>query len=116
MKKFISILIFISCFLLLNISGAMGKCEEGDCVNGKGTYKDALGNEYDGEWKNGKKHGTGTLILKNEKEKYKGQWLNGMRHGKGLYKFKNGETYDGDWVKDKRTGKGTYIYFFVAEL
>ena len=38
-------------------------CVSGDCEDGIGTYKYATGNKYEGEWKDGKRHGKGTLTL-----------------------------------------------------
>ena len=65
MKKITIVFVLISGFLLLSVSGAFaGECVKGDCINGKGTYEDAYGNKYDGEWKYGKRHGKGTLTLK----------------------------------------------------
>ena len=58
MKKILTI-IFLS-FLWSNIS--IAKCIDGDCVNGKGTFKDKYENKYIGEWKNGKREGQGVLF------------------------------------------------------
>ena len=91
-------------------------------------HVDAFDNRYEGEWKNGKKHGTGRMNFANgahytgnwiddmatgegmfiwkNGDQYEGQIQNGQRHGKGLYRFTNGDTYTGDWVEDKKEGYG----------
>ena len=59
---------------------------------------------YEGEYKDGKKSGKGTMIWKNEK--YVGEWLNGMRHGEGtLYSANNEIISQGHWEKDSFVGK-----------
>lgn len=92
------------------------------------THVDAMGNTYQGEWKNGKKHdhgqidyangnkyvgdwvedmatGEGTFTWANG-DRYEGQFKEGRRHGKGSYLFANGDQYVGDWVEDKKVGQG----------
>ena len=50
MKKLLGIIV-----LGLLLSGnAYAECTKGECVNGPGTYTLANGDEYVGEWKNGK--------------------------------------------------------------
>ena len=39
-----------------------GTCVSGDCENGRGKFIYHDGNEYIGSWKNGKRHGNGTMI------------------------------------------------------
>ena len=50
---------------------------------------------FEGNVKNGLRHGEG--FYKNEKEgvEYKGAWLDGMRHGAGTLTYKNGSVYEG---------------------
>ncbi len=110
MKNLKLIFLFAVLFSFLSVSAAMGKCLRGNCTNGNGVYLYNDGNKYDGDWKNGKKNGTGTQVFKKKKEKYDGKWHNDKKHGKGKYTYKNGEVYDGDWVNDHRNGKGTYSY------
>ena len=38
-------------------------------------YVNWVGDEYNGEWENSKRHGEGTLFDKNKKEIYSGQWV-----------------------------------------
>lgn len=45
------------------------------------------GNEYKGEWKDDKMHGTGLFCWSNGEE-YLGEYYNGKKHGFGQYIFK----------------------------
>jgi hypothetical protein len=91
-------------------------------------HVDTLGNRYEGEWFDGKKHGKGKMDFANgctytgdwvdnmatgegifiwaNSDRYEGQIKNGQRHGKGSYYFVNGDKYIGDWVEDKKSGDG----------
>lgn len=54
--------------------------------HGKGFWKDAKGNSYEGEYIEDKKHG----------------W--------GLEKYFNGEVYEGGFAYHKKDGEGIYTY------
>jgi hypothetical protein len=74
---------------------------EGDVQNGTGKATNkATGNEYDGEWKDKKRHGKGVLRYGNGII-YDGEWMNGLRHGKGKTTYANGEEYEGKWINNK---------------
>ena len=60
---------------------------------------------YEGDFKNGTKHGSGHEWHVNGGW-YTGQFQCDQRHGSGLYKFPNGATYDGQWVRGKMEGHG----------
>ena len=88
------------------------------CVNneGNGVYKkDPLqtidttfksGDNYVGEWKNGKPNGKGTYTYDNG-EIYEGDHKNGLRNGSGIYTFLNGNGYwSGEFKDGKLHGKG----------
>ena len=85
---------------------------------------------YEGEWREGKKHGTGKLILgdggyyegafvEGEIEgngerlyghsgaKYVGHFSKGERHGLGRYEESNGSWYEGNWFYNKKEGFGS---------
>lgn len=66
--------------------------------------------EYQGEWKNGKKHGFGTLYYRNG-DIYEGEWQNNLMHGKGSVKFIGG-SLKGCWTNGKMEGKFTYTNYF----
>ena len=92
------------------------------------TYVDTLGNRYEGELVDGKKHGKGKMNFVNghtyvgdwmddmvsgegvftwtNGDRYEGQLKSGQRSGKGSYYFANGDMYIGDWLEDKKAGDG----------
>ncbi|CAF1218516.1 unnamed protein product [Rotaria sordida] len=96
------------------------------------VHVDEVGNRYEGEWKDGKKHGKGKMDYANgykyigdwvedvatgegvfiwtNGDQYEGQYQNGQRHGKGLYTYANGDKYMGDWFEDKKSGQGIFIW------
>ena len=68
-----------------------------------------LGETYEGELSNSKKHGNGIFRFKNA-DKYIGQWKEDKRTGKGVLFYTNGDKYEGDWKDDKIDGKGICFY------
>ena len=69
-------------------------------TNCQGTYTNANGNKYVGEWQNDKWHGQGIRNLANG-DKYVGEFKNGKKHGQGTYTYINGNKYVGEWKNDK---------------
>lgn len=68
---------------------------------GKGIYKDDYGAIYNGNWRNYKMHGQGTLTFKNG-DVYKGEFLNNSMRGEGeMYYKKKGYVVTGIWNKDE---------------
>ena len=57
-----------------------GNTQGAPIQNGKGSYKHADGSEYNGDWKDGKRHGYG--IFKNKTHIYEGEWVEDAPHGK----------------------------------
>lgn len=118
MKKQKRILCFIAVFYLVLFLGVgifyllnpfKNECVSGDCSNGYGVYKFHSGLKYEGEWKDGKRHGKGKLIYP-EIYTYTGEWSNNKMDGHGTmvyYWYK----YIGEWKGGKRNGKGTYWFF-----
>ena len=51
---------------------------------------------YEGEFRSGKKHGTGTLTWASG-SRYAGAWRDGRAHGIGVYTLSNGAYYEGTW-------------------
>jgi hypothetical protein len=84
-------------------------------TNGKNLYyTDYYGNWKGGE--TGTKNGNGTLEKRyyeanNIDENYNGEWKNDKKHGRGILKtfLKNmpHSEYDGEWENDKKHGYGT---------
>ena len=73
--------------------------------HGKGTLYYLNGDiKYEGDFVNDKFEGNGKYILE-DGEYYIGQFKNGKRHGKGIEYYEDGNIeYDGDWVNDKPEG------------
>lgn len=74
------------------------------------SNKFAVGNKklelrYEGQKKNGQRHGTGTLYFSNGLC-YDGQFRNGMRNGNGILKFNHIQIYNGNWQNDEIEGLG----------
>ena len=76
--------------------------------HGQGTLEYSIWKKYVGEWKDDKRHGQGTLINKLYIEStYVGEWINDKKNGYGIITFVDGPIYDGEWKDDKENGKGT---------
>ena len=68
--------------------------------NGQGTYTNAEGDTYTGEWKDGKYNGQGTYTYADGTVAFTGEWKDGKRHGQGTETFPNGDTYTGAFKDD----------------
>lgn len=75
--------------------------------HGKGTMTYACGDIYYGEFIYDKRHGKGTITYACGNI-YVGQWENNKRNGKGTCTYANGDVYVGEWKDDKKHGNGTY--------
>jgi len=85
--------------------------------HGAGTYKYwEFGNppneqrEFVGTFKENLKQGLGIMKYDKGGAFYHGHFLDGKRHGEGTFKYANGDIYSGMWEKGKKHGKGTYVY------
>ena len=78
-----------------------GKCIEGNCNDGQGTYTWPDGSKYVGSWKNEKEHGEGTFTW-SDGRKYVGSWKDGKLHGEGTYTWPDGGKYVGMFKDGKR--------------
>lgn len=76
---------------------------------GFGRLEDT-GTLYEGNWKNGMKHGLGFISLPASNVTYFGEWANDQRNGIG-YSHSPGIKYIGEWSNDKPNGVG----FLTAE-
>ncbi len=72
---------------------------------GDARYQWPTGRTYDGDWKNGKPHGMGTMELTSG-ERFSGMWEHGKRHGHGELTQAQGNHYVGQFVNGARHGDG----------
>jgi hypothetical protein len=86
-----------------------GKCEKGNCENGKGTMAYINGSKYIGEFKGGIENGPGTWLT-NDGSKFVGQFLKGYMSGNGKFIHKDRSEYTGEFKKGSRNGQGTFKY------
>ncbi len=95
---------------------ADGEKYVGDFLNnmyhGKGTFTHANGNKYVGDWRFNIKNGWATYyFLANDQFKgdiYTGEYKDGKFHGKATYIHANGDKFVGEYKDDYRNGQGTY--------
>ena len=85
----------------------------GDAWKKKGYHGPVIcnyadGSEYQGEWQDGKRHGTGTYISPTG-TKYEGEWENDEASGHGVCHYADGMKYDGQFENGERHGKGVLI-------
>tara|TARA_B100000965_G_C19592098_1_gene758420 strand:+ start:677 stop:1690 length:1014 start_codon:yes stop_codon:yes gene_type:complete len=110
-----------------------GETDEKGEPHGRGSMHYANGGwleSYEGEWRNGKRHGHGKLS--STEFRLEGEWRDGQIHGFGIktyftgekfsgefrdgteYKgsmvFVDGEIYDGEWSNGRPGGRGVIVY------
>ena len=83
-----------------------GEWKDGE-RHGQGTYDDNAGSVYIGKWKFDERNGKGVQTY-SDGSRYEGQWENDQRNGQGILILSDGGKYDGGWKDDKRHGFGTY--------
>jgi hypothetical protein len=67
------------------------------------------GGIYEGTFKDGLQHGTGTYTLPNGYE-YTGEWIAGEIKGRGVARFPNGSVYEGEFARGKPDGVGKIVF------
>ena len=72
-----------------------------------GPYKFQDGETYEGQFKDGLRHGFGKQIWP-DGSIYEGFWENDQCNGKGRLINAEGHVYFGDWVNDKADGNGIF--------
>ena len=68
--------------------------------HGRGMYTWADGNRYEGEWHEDKMHGQGTMTW-HYGDRYEGEYRDGRRHGRGAYIWADGRRFEGEWRNDE---------------
>ncbi|MDA9591624.1 hypothetical protein N9R78_01010 [Pelagibacteraceae bacterium] len=70
-------------------------CIKGDCINGIGIFVNrGNGLKYEGEWKDGYRHGFGGSIGLNNYA-YLGEWSKGQKSSEGKTYYPNGDIFEG---------------------
>lgn len=75
--------------------------------HGKGQYT-SKAFKYEGEFKDGLKHGTGKYEWDNG-DRYEGEFAEDRPNGKGKYQFANGDSYEGEVRAGTPAGRGVYV-------
>ena len=94
-------------YLKLNEAPVKGKCSEGDCVNGTGTYVDDEGNTYVGRFRDGKYEDDGQLTYVSG-DIFKGVFTAGKVYGDGTYTKEDKSSYTGSWIEVPDTNNETF--------
>ena len=76
-------------------------------LHGKGQYT-SQAFKYEGEFKDGLKHGPGTYVWENG-DRYEGDFSEDRPNGRGKYQFSNGDSYDGEVKEGVVEGRGVYV-------
>ena len=91
--------IFVIIFGLLLSGNAYAECIEGNCINGYGTFVEANGDKYAGEFKSGHWHGQGKYTSESGFIAiYVGEFKYGFRDGQGAFTYQDSNIiYNGIW-------------------
>jgi len=81
----------------------------GNCVNGYGTYTNANGDKYVGQWKANQRDGYGTYTWRNGNT-YVGGWKVNQRTGQGTISWLDGDKYVGKFKDNQFSGQGAYTF------
>lgn len=79
-----------------------------DIGDRKGKYLYHNGDEYEGEFLSGQRHGQGTIVYASDSSCYEGDWFQNMQHGHGKQSWGDGIEYIGQWKEGKMHGQGRY--------
>ena len=80
-----------------------------DKQHGQGTYTFAEGDKYIGEFKDDAFNGQGSLTFANG-NRYVGEFKDNKRDGPFEVTYADGDKYIGEFRDDKKNGQGTYTY------
>jgi len=97
-----------------------------------GTFVDAEGNSFSGDWTNGQREGYGFSSTANgiiyhgeyaankkqgigrqswaDGTRYEGQFFEGLKSGMGKLTWTTGSTYEGEWKSDMMCGHGKFVW------
>ncbi len=67
------------------------------CGIGTFTWEDRA--TYQGNWKDGKRHGSGIYTSADGAHMYDGEWQNDVKHGQGFQQLSDGRTFEGTFIQ-----------------
>ena len=73
--------------------------------HGTGIFTWDDDSQYEGDWKDGKQHGSGLYANGDGLRGYTGHWRNGVKHGQGFQQLSDGRTFEGAFT-DGLAGPG----------
>ncbi|MBF0172229.1 MAG: tetratricopeptide repeat protein [Magnetococcales bacterium] len=101
-RKSLTVLAIFLGFTPLPLSA---ECLRGDCQNGVGIYQWSSGDRYQGQFKDGQRHGRGQYIHR-DGSVYTGEYFMGQRQGQGTLVWSSGKRYSGSWNQGLQQGQG----------
>jgi len=76
---------------------------------GRGIFRFASGNVYEGEWKAGEQEGRGIFRF-DDGDVYEGEFKAGEYEGRGVYRSADGDVYEGEFKAGEFEGRGVMRY------
>jgi hypothetical protein len=83
--------------------------------HGYGVWTSALGHTYEGDWRQGKKHGEGKYTQP-DGSYYVGDFVNNNFNGRGVVTYSAGNFYTGEFRDDLKHGQGVEAWPNGAKL
>ncbi len=106
MKKLVFIMtVLIGGFMM----ESNAQCVQGNCHNGNGKFQFDNGDNYKGQWQEGKPHGTGRYEFP-DGAYYNGEFKTGKFHGNGTFVWKDKTKYEGNFKEGQRDGFGKFTW------
>ena len=102
-RRWLLVVLAIAFGLTPVLAGA--ECLKGDCQGGQGIYQWPSGARYQGQFKNGQRHGLGRYTH-SDGSVYTGNYDMGKRHGQGTLVWSTGKKYSGAWNQGFQHGRG----------
>ena len=99
---------FLMAFAPITFNTLSAQCLSGNCRTGVGTFRFTNGDEYSGNWSNGKPHGKGVYSFASG-ERYDGEMQDGKFNGQGTMTYPGGGYYSGGWSLNKKHGNGVLV-------
>ena len=82
-------------------------CLAGNCWDGRGLWRHPSGDWYEGGFRDGRRHGGGTVTLADGRV-YSGRFAGGTPNGRGVYRWPDNTYWTGLFVDDEPQPPGVY--------